>query len=82
MISLPPQLIITAIIGSVLAGVVCSLMGVFVVRMNLSSIGFCMSHAAFAGAALGLVISIDPLLCAIGFSTLIRSNFREGKTAL
>lgn len=71
MISLPPQLIITAIIGSVLAGVVCSLMGVFVVRMNLSSIGFCMSHAAFAGAALGLVISIDPLLCAIGFSTLI-----------
>ena len=46
MIILPLALIITSIIGSILAGLVCSTMGVFVVRMNLSSIGFCMSHAA------------------------------------
>ena len=68
MIDLPLSLLITSILGSVLAGFVCSTMGVFVVRMNLSSIGYCMSHAAFAGAAFGLMISIDPLISAIVFS--------------
>ena len=43
-------------------------MGVFVVRMNLASIGYLMSHAAFAGAAFGLMISIDPTIGAIIFS--------------
>ena len=68
MIELPISLIIVSIIGSILAGFVCSTMGVFVVRMNLSSIGYCMSHAAFAGAAFGLMISLDPLLTAVIFS--------------
>ncbi len=40
----------------------------FVVRMNLASIGYLMSHAAFAGAAFGLMISIDPMIGAIIFS--------------
>lgn len=43
-------------------------MGVFVVRMNLASIGYCMSHAAFAGAAFGVMLSIDPLMSAMLFS--------------
>ena len=68
MIDLPLTLLITSIFGAILAGFVCSTMGVFVVRMNLSSIGFCMSHAAFAGAAFGLMISIDPLISAVIFS--------------
>lgn len=68
MIELPISLIIVSIIGSILAGFVCSTMGVFVVRMNLASIGYCMSHAAFAGAAFGLMISLDPLLTAVIFS--------------
>ena len=68
MIDLPFPLLITSILGSVLAGFVCSTMGVFVVRMNLASIGYTMSHAAFAGAAFGLMISIDPLISAILFS--------------
>lgn len=70
MIEIPLALILTSIIGSILAGFVCSSMGVFVVRMNLSSIGYCMSHAAFAGAAFGLMISFDPLFSAILFSFL------------
>jgi len=45
-------------------------MGNFVVRMNLSSIGYCMSHAAFAGAAFGLLISVDPMLTAVLFSII------------
>ena len=68
MIALPSALILTSIIGAILAGFVCSTMGTFVVRMNLSSIGYCMSHAAFAGAAFGLMISIDPMIGALIFS--------------
>ena len=58
------------VIGAALAGIACSLIGTFVVRMKLSSIGFCMSHAAFAGAALGVLISYDPLLCAMIFAII------------
>ena len=68
MIELPISLILTSILGAILAGFTCSTMGVFVVRMNLSSIGYCMSHAAFAGAAFGLMISIDPMIGALVFS--------------
>ncbi len=68
MIELQISLLITSIIGAILAGYVCSTIGVFVVRMNLSSIGFCMSHAAFAGAAFGLMLSIDPLVSSLIFS--------------
>ena len=68
MIDFPVALLITAILGALLAGFACSTMGVFVVRMNLASIGYLMSHAAFAGAAFGLMISIDPTIGAIIFS--------------
>lgn len=68
MIEFPLILLITSITGAILAGFVCSTMGIFVVRMNLSSIGYLMSHAAFAGAAFGLMVSIDPLIGAIIFS--------------
>ncbi|MCD6468040.1 MAG: metal ABC transporter permease [Thermoplasmata archaeon] len=68
MIELPLILLITALLGSILAGLSCSTIGVFVVRMNLVSIGYCMSHAAFAGAAFGLLINVDPMFGAIVFS--------------
>ena len=68
MIEIPLTLLLISILGSIFAGFVCSTMGVFVVRMNLASIGYCMSHAAFAGAAFGLMISFDPFLSAILFS--------------
>jgi len=65
------KIILFAIIGAVLTGYTCSLMGTFVVRMNLSSLGFAMSHAAFAGAALGLFLRQDPLIFALLFSTFV-----------
>jgi ABC-type Mn2+/Zn2+ transport system permease subunit len=68
MIEFPLALLITSILGALLAGFACSTMGVFVVRMNLSSIGYLMSHAAFAGAAFGLMIETDPMIGAIIFS--------------
>jgi len=68
MIDFPSSLLITSILGALFAGFACSTTGAFVVRMNLSSIGYLMSHAAFAGAAFGLMISIDPIIGAIIFS--------------
>jgi ABC-type Mn2+/Zn2+ transport system permease subunit len=70
MIEFPLLLLVTSILGAVLAGFACSTMGTFVVRMNLSSIGYLMSHAAFAGAAFGLMISIDPVIGAVIFSII------------
>jgi len=69
LISLPFALLVTATLGSILAGLSCSIAGVFVVRLNMASIGFCMSHAAFAGAAFGLLIEVDPLLTAMLFAS-------------
>ena len=70
MISIPMTLLITATLGSILAGLSCSIAGVFVVRLNMASIGFCMSHAAFAGAAFGVLVEVDPLLTAMLFASI------------
>ncbi len=64
-------MLINVLVGACLAGVACSLLGVFVVRMKLSSVGFCMSHAAFAGSALGIALSLNPLILAMVFSCTI-----------
>ena len=62
---------IITLLGTCLAGAVCSLMGTFIVRMKLTSLGFCMSHAAFAGSALGLALSLPPLWFALAFAILV-----------
>jgi ABC-type Mn2+/Zn2+ transport system permease subunit len=62
-----------AAISCILIGVLTGLMGVFVVRMRLSAIGYSMSHGAFAGAALGVATSLNPLLTAMVFATLVAS---------
>lgn len=53
-------LFMTSLAATLLAGYVCSTSGVYVVRMNLTAIGFTMSHAAFAGAAFAVWRGIDP----------------------
>jgi len=60
-----------AFASCVLIGTLTGLMGVFVVRMRLSAIGYSMSHGAFAGAALGVATSNDPLLFAMLFAFLV-----------
>jgi len=64
------QFIQNAILAAFLAGIACSIIGVFVVTMHLSFIGICMSHAAFAGALFGLWIGFNPILCALLFCLL------------
>jgi ABC-type Mn2+/Zn2+ transport system permease subunit len=71
MIGLMSTLLLKSIAGSVLVGVLAGLISVFVIRIKLSSIGFCMSHAAFAGAALGVGLSLNPFALALGYSVAI-----------
>lgn len=63
--ALQDQFVRHALLAALLAGVACPLVGVLVVTMRLSFIGVCMSHAAFAGALLGLVVGAPPLLSAM-----------------
>jgi len=57
-----------AVEAMVFASIACSILGVIISRMNLSSIGFTMSHAAFAGAAIGMFLEIRAQIAAIFFS--------------
>ncbi|MBA4396133.1 MAG: cation ABC transporter permease [Syntrophus sp. (in: bacteria)] len=59
-LSYPP--IQRAAIACVLCGASCALLSVFVVLMKMPLIGVSMSHAAFAGAVLGLLFDFNPFL--------------------
>ena len=62
------QFMQNAIFAAFLGGVACSTIGVFVVLLHMPFIGVAMSHAAFAGALLGLWLGFDPLIGAFVFS--------------
>jgi len=62
------QFLVRAVLATLFAGITCSLVGVLVVTMRISFLGVCMSHAAFAGALLGLVIGADSMVLAIAAS--------------
>ncbi|UCH50555.1 MAG: metal ABC transporter permease [Chloroflexota bacterium] len=61
------QFMQNAIIATLLGGIACSIIGVFVVLLHMPFIGVAMSHAAFAGALLGLWLGFDPLIGAFVF---------------
>lgn len=64
------QFMQNAILSAFLGGIACSTIGVFVVLMHMPFIGVCMSHAAFAGALLGMWLGFDPLIGAFALSLL------------
>lgn len=53
-----------ALIMSVFCGISCGIIGVWILLLNISFIGITMAHAAFAGALIGILIGINPVLCA------------------
>ncbi len=59
-----------AIIGGVVAAVACGLVGLFLILKKEAMIGDGLSHTAFGGIAIGLLLGINPLLTALGVSTL------------
>lgn len=60
-----------AIEAMAFASVACSIIGVIILRMGLASIGFTMSHAAFAGAAIGTFFGAGGQIGAMAFSILV-----------
>ena len=57
-----------ALLGAIIGGASCGLVGVFVLLMRIPFIGAAMAHAAFAGAVVGLLTGHNPFLFAILFS--------------
>lgn len=64
------QFMQNAILSAFLGGIACSTIGVFVVLLHMPFIGVCMSHAAFAGALLGIWLGFEPLIGAFALSLL------------
>ena len=53
-----------ALAAGVLVGLVCGVLGFFVVLKRLSFIGVGISHSAFGGIAIGVLTGVEPLLAA------------------
>jgi len=60
-----------ALLASLLVGSLASYYGVFIVQRKLSFLGSGLSHAAFGGVALGLLLDMEPLFVAIPFTVVV-----------
>ena len=56
---------VRALIGSILVGVMCPLVGAHVVTRNLAFIGDALAHAVLPGMVLGFIVGIDPAIAAV-----------------
>ncbi|WP_235809530.1 metal ABC transporter permease [Methanofollis ethanolicus] len=62
---IPNNIVCHAVEAMLFASIACSVLGVIITQMNISSIGFTMTHAAFAGAAVGIFFGIDGTVAAV-----------------
>lgn len=63
-----------ALIGAILMGALCPLLGVFVVIRRLAFFGDAIAHSAFTGIALGIILGIGPSVGAISFAVLVAAG--------
>ena len=56
---------VRAIIGSILVGVMCPLVGAYTVTRNLAFIGDALAHAVLPGIVLGYIVGINPSIAAV-----------------
>jgi manganese/iron transport system permease protein len=59
-----------AITASILGGITCGIIGVWVILLNIPFVGIAMSHSAFAGAVFGILFGINPLVCSVVFCSI------------
>ncbi len=59
-----------AFFAGILLAILCPLVGLFLVFKRYSMISDTLSHSSFAGIALGLVLGLNPILTAFGFTIL------------
>ena len=60
-----------ALAAGILVGLLCGVLGFFVVLKRLSFIGVGISHSALGGIAVGVLLGVEPLAAAAVFSTAI-----------
>ncbi len=59
-----------ALLAGLLAGLMASYLGVFIVQRRLAFLGAGLAHSAFGGVALGLLLGVEPLAIALPFTVL------------
>lgn len=60
-----------ALVAAVAIGLVCGLLGFFVILRRLSFIGVGISHSALGGVAVGLLLGIHPLIAGAAFALAV-----------
>jgi zinc transport system permease protein len=60
-----------ALLAGLVMGLGCAVLAFFVVLRRMAFVGVGISHAALGGVALGVILGIDPLLAALGFSVAV-----------
>lgn len=68
-----------ALLAAIIGGAGCGIIGVWVILLRVPFIGVAMSHAAFAGAIVGLLTGVSPLL--LGLVACIGAAALVGPTA-
>jgi ABC-type Mn2+/Zn2+ transport system permease subunit len=58
-----------ALVTSIIVGIICGLVGVFIILRGLIFMGAGIAHSSFAGGALGILLGINPFLTIFIFST-------------
>ena len=61
------EIIIQAIIGGTIAGILYGVLGILMTRLKLNTIVFSSAHSALAGAALSLILPLDQIILSTGF---------------
>ena len=54
------MILVEPLISAVFSGALISSIGYYVEKFKITSLSFCVAHAALAGAAIGIVIGLDP----------------------
>ena len=72
---------VRALIGSVLVGVMCPLVGAYVITRNLAFIGDALAHAVLPGMVVAFLVGINPAIAAVptgvGVAMLVRTVSRR-----
>ncbi len=68
---IPNNIVCHAVEAMLFASIACAILGVIITQINISSIGFTMAHAAFAGAAVGLFFGMNGTITSIIFALAI-----------